>query len=460
VTIAEGHRKWWILAAMSGVLGLVVLDETVVGVALASIGPDLQMSMKAAHWVINAYFLTFTCLVAVCGRLADSLGRREFFVLGVAVFGLSSGAAGFAQTGTWLVAARAVQGVGAAILFPTSWAILTSAFPLEQRGFAFGIQTTVGGMFMALGPLVGGSLSQYASWRWIFWVNLPVVAAVAIIVWLAWAQQMQGKRSADEEGGMDWFGLGTLVGGLTALVVVLMEGEGWGWKAPATLVLAAAALVLLALFVLTETRRPGPLIELSLLANPSFTGGVMSFFMFQWSKLAVFVFVALYLQEVLKDSPINAGWIVMVAILPTLLTSLYSGKSADRFGSRRPLTAGLFLQGAALIVVGFAMIKASHPVIVAALVIWGAAMPFASVPARRALLSAVPRAQQGEASGVNLTIQMLGGTIGVALCGTLRIVTGRYASLFFLTGALLLAMVFVAWSTIERESAERVSARP
>jgi EmrB/QacA subfamily drug resistance transporter len=460
MTIAEGQRKWWILAAMSGVLGLVVLDETVVGVALASIGPDLQMSAKGTHWVVNAYFLTFTCLVAVGGRLADSLGRRGFFVLGIAVFGLSSAAAGFAQNGAWLVAARAVQGMGAAILFPTSWAILTSAFLPEERGFAFGIQTTVGGMFMALGPLVGGSLSQYASWRWIFWVNLPVVAAVAVIVWFAWAPHLQGKRSATEEGGIDWFGLGTLVGGLTALVVVLMEAEGWGWKAPVTLVLAAAAIVLLALFVRIEIQRPNPLIELNLLANPSFTGGVMSFFMFQWSKLAVFVFVALYLQEVLKDSPINAGWIVMVAILPTLLTSLFSGKSADRFGSRRPLTAGLFLQAAALIVVGFAMVKTSHELIIAALVTWGAAMPFASVPARRALMGAVPKAQQGEASGVNLTVQMLGGTIGVALCGTLRIVTGHYASLFFLTGALLLAMAFVAWSTIEHERAECIRARP
>jgi EmrB/QacA subfamily drug resistance transporter len=451
MTIAEGQRKWWILAAMSGVLGLVVLDETVVGVALATIRPDLQMSVKATDWVVNAYFLTFTSFVAVGGRLADILGRRRFFVLGVAVFGLSSAIAGFAQNGAWLIAARAVQGIGAAIVFPSSWAILTSAFPEEQRGFAFGIQTTAGGVFMALGPLVGGFLSENVSWRWIFWVNLPIVAAVAVIVWLAWAPSMQAKRSAAEAGGVDWFGLGTLVGGLTALVVALMEGQGWGWHAPTTLVFFSAGLALLMLFALIETRRASPLIELKLLAIPSFNGGVLSFFMFQWSKLAVFVFVALYLQEILHDSPINAGSIVMVAIIPTLLTSLYSGKSADRFGSRRPLMAGLFLQGTALIVVGVAMIEARHAVIVAALVVWGAAMPFAAVPARRALMNAVPKARQGEASGVNLTIQMLGGTIGVALCGTLRIVTGRYASIFFLTGALLLAMTLVAWSTIEHQ---------
>ena len=153
----------------------------------------------------------------------------------------------------------------------------------------------------------------------------------------------------------------------------------------------------------------------------------------------------------LHDSPIEAGFIVLIAVLPTLLTSLFSGKSTDRFGSRRPLMAGLVFQGAALIVVGFGMIEASHGIIIVALIVWGAAMPFASVPARRALMSAVPKAQQGEASGVNLTIQMLGGTIGVALCSTLLVVTGDYGSIFFLTGALLFVVALVAWRLVDRE---------
>ena len=134
--ISDANRKWWILAAMSGVLGLVVLDETVVGVALATIQPDLAMSQVASHWVVNAYLLTFTCFVAVGGRLGDVLGHRGFFVVGVAVFGLASLAAGFAQNGAWLIAARALQGIGAAIVFPASWAMMTSIFPVEQRGIA------------------------------------------------------------------------------------------------------------------------------------------------------------------------------------------------------------------------------------------------------------------------------------------------------------------------------------
>jgi EmrB/QacA subfamily drug resistance transporter len=453
LTIADKSRKWWILTAMSGVLGLIVFDETVVGVALATIRRDLGMSQAASHWVINAYFLTFTCFVALGGRLADGLGYKGFFVLGMSVFGLSSLAAGLAENGAWLNTARAMQGLGAAIVFPCSWAMMTSAFPFEQRGVAFGIQTTVGGIFMALGPLVGGLFSAHASWRWIFWINLPVVAAAVALVWVAWLPSMQERRSSSSggAGSIDYSGLATLVLGLCALVIALMEGSSWGWAAPTTLVLLVAGIALLTLFTLIEKRRSAPLIELELLAIPSFTGGVLAFSMFQWSKLAVFVFVALYLQEVLKDSPIDAGLIGLVAILPTLLTSPFSGRSADRFGSRGPLTAGLVVQGAALLLVGLAMYASAHVVIIAALILWGAAMPFASVPARRALMGAVPRAQQGEASGVNLTLQMLGGTIGVAICGALLLATGDYGSLFLVTGALLVLTALVAWQIVESD---------
>ncbi len=210
---------------MSGVLGLVVLDETVVGVALATIQRDLAMSQVASHWVVNAYLLTFTCFVAIGGRLGDSLGHHGFFVFGVAIFGLASLAAGFAQNGAWLIAARALQGIGAAIVFPASWAMLTSVFPVERRGTAFGIQTTVGGTFMAMGPLVGGVFTETLSWRWIFWINLPVVAVIAAIVWAAWEAPPQKSQTPS---AIDTPGLITLVGGLSALVIALMQGAEWG----------------------------------------------------------------------------------------------------------------------------------------------------------------------------------------------------------------------------------------
>ena len=419
--IDERNRSWWVLAAMSGVLGLVVLDETVVGVALATIRSDLGTSQIASHWVVNAYLLTFTCFVALGGRLGDSLGHERLFLMGVAIFGLASLASGLAQNGGSLIAARAIQGIGAAMVFPASWAIMTGTFAPQQRGLAFGIQTTVGGVFMSLGPLVGGFFAETVSWRWIFWINLPVVLAIALVLIAARVPSPHAERpsSPAAAGSFDSLGLALLIGGLCALVIGLMQGVEWGWASPAILALSGAGLVLLACFAVRETRTARPLIELRLLLIGTFTGGCMVFFMFQFDKIVVFVFVPLYLQHVLHLSPIDAGLVVLVAVLPTLVTSLMAGRLADRLGSRIPLLIGLVLNGSAVAVLGLAMAYESYAMVLAPLVIWGATLPFLAVSARRALMGAVPKGQQGQASGVNLTLQMLGGTVGMALCGTL-----------------------------------------
>ena len=444
--IGGPRRKWWVLAAMSGVLGLVVLDETVVGIALVTMRSDLAMSDVASHWVVNVYLLTFTCFVAIGGRLGDRLGHRGVFLFGMILFGLASVASGTAQSGAWLIAARAVQGIGGAIIFPASWAIMTNTFPPDQRGLAFGIQVTVAGLFMASGPLVGGLFTEALSWRWIFWINLPVVAAVAAVA-LATLSSGTGES---RPGLLDLRGLVTLVTGLTLVVVALMEGGDWGWSDPLTLGLLFGGGALLALFWRTERALDDPLIEVGLLKIATFTGGNLVFFMFQFNKVAVFVFVALYLQEVLHQSPIDAGIIVMIGIVPALFTSILGGKAADRFGSRRPLALGLLLNGVALLLLGAATSIDSIYAIVAPLVLWGAMLPVTAVTARRALMGAVPADKQGQASGVNLTIQMLGGTVGMALCSALLAATGDYGSLFYLTGALVLAVLVVAWVTVER----------
>jgi EmrB/QacA subfamily drug resistance transporter len=450
----EGNRHWWILAAMSGVLGLVVLDETVVGVALPTMRHDLGMSQVAAHWAVNAYLLTFTCFVAIGGRLGDDYGHRDVFVAGIAIFGLASLAAGTAPAGGWLIAGRAAQGIGAAVIFPSSWAMMTATFPPEQRGTAFGIQTTVGGIFMATGPLIGGFFAQSISWRWIFWVNLPVVAAIAVAVMLVWKPSFDtGRRAA--AGRFDAAGLVTLIVSLVALVIALMEGSDWGWDAPLTLALLGGGVVLLVLFIVTELHRADPLIELGLLRNATFTGGTLVFFMFQFNKIVVFIFVPLYLQDVLHRSPVVAGLAVMIAVLPTLVTSLASGRLTDRYGSRWPLLAGLVLNGLAVVFLGFATVLDSYALIVAPLFVWGAMLPFLAVPSRRALMGAAPKSLQSQASGVNLTIQMLGGTIGMALCGTLYATTGSFRLVFLVTGAVVLATILVAWFWIERPNQHR-----
>lgn len=440
---------------MSGVLGLVVFDETVVGVALPTIQRDLAMTQVAAHWVVNAYLLTFTCFVALAGRLGDTLGRHRLFLAGVVVFGLASLAAGLAASGTLLIAARAIQGVGAAIIFPAAFAIVTGLFAREERGTAFGVQTTVGGVFMAIGPLVGGIFAQTVSWRWIFLINLPVVLAIGGVVLAAWVAPAVAPTETSRERRFDLRGLLALLLGLTATTIGLMQGNEWGWSDPITLFVLAGGAIGLVAFVLLESYEGQPLIDLTLFRIPPFAGGVLIFFVFQFDKIVVFVFVPLFLQRQLDFSPIEAGLPLVVAILPTLVTSLVAGRSADRFGPRSPTMLGLVANGSALLVLGLGALAGNYPTIFAALILWGAVLPFASVVPRGALMSAVPGARQGQASGLNLTVQMMGGTIGMAVATILLTTAGNFSVIFWTTGVLVVAATVVAWFTFDRKQRRR-----
>ncbi|WP_419912002.1 MFS transporter [Hoeflea sp.] len=445
----DRNRQWWLLGALSGVLGLTVLGETIVGVALLTIRNDLGMTQLASHWVVNAYLLTFTCFVALGGRLGDKLGHGRVFQAGSALFALASLAAGLAPSGGFLIAATAVQGIGAATIFPASMAMVTASFSKEKHGTAFGLQTTVGGVFMSSGPLIGGLFSQVFSWRWIFLINLPIVLAIAFVVLATWRPSDQEIKRARER--FDVTGFLTLFVGLVALVVFLMQGSDWGWTSPAVLGMLVFGIVLMVVFVAVELRRPDPLIELDLLSIRTFTGGTISFFVFQFNKIVIFVFLAMFFQEKLGRSPVAAGLAVMVAILPTLVTSLITGRMTDRLGARVPLIFGYAINGLAVVLIGLLSVFDNYWLMLPPLIVWGATLPPSSIPARQALMGAVPRDKHGQASGINLTIQMLGGTIGMALCGSILAATGSYQLVFLITGCLILATIAVIWSMVERD---------
>lgn len=443
--------RWWILLATSLVLGLVVLDETVVGVALPTIAQALALSQTGSHWIVNAYLLSFTCAVALGGRLGDMFGRGRLFLAGVALVGIGSLAAGFAPTGEVLLAARAVEGLGAALVFPAGFAITTSLFAPEERGLAFGLQTTVAAIFMASGPLVGGFFAETVSWRWIFWVNLPAVALISGTVMMAWLPQLDDRAAPPAAGArppFDVAGLVALVVGLTGFTLALMEGGDWGWNTATTLLPLLGGLAILGLFVAIELRKAAPLIDLELLRIPAFTGGVLVFFMFQFDKIVVFIFLPLHLQKAMGFSPIESGLPLLVSILPTLATSLLAGKLADRLGPRRLILFGLSVNGAALLVLALAVARNDYPTIVGALIAWGSVLPFLAVVSRRTLMGAVPPALQGQASGVNLTVQMTGGTIGLALASAVLAATASFPAIFLLTGGLVLALLPVAFLTM------------
>ena len=437
--MADNNRRWFVLAAMGGVLGLIALDQTVVGVALPTIRDDLAMSSIASHWVVNSYLLVMAGFAAAAGRIGDLLSLRSLFLAGAALFGSASVFCGLAESGDWIIAARAVQGLGAAMIFPTSITMIARSFPEEQRGLAFGIQTMVGASFMSAGPLVGGVLIHYASWRWIFWVNLPVLLIVITLVLLAWEKppkKIEPKR-------LHVTGLLLLVLALSTLITAIMQGEDWGWRSLPILVLFALGIAIMAIFVKTELRRDDALLDLRLLRIPVFAASNLTIWVGQFSVTTVTIFCAMMLQQKAHFDALQAGIYMLAAVLPTLFTSLLAGLLADRFGTRTPILIGIAANCVALLWVAYLDSSGSYREMHWPLILWGLSLPMVFVPARRAVMSSVPVTRQGQASGVSLTLQLLGGTMSIAVCGTLLVITNSFTTIY-LTAATLIGLVWIA----------------
>ena len=444
--IGDDHRKYWILVAMGAMLGVILLAETVVGVALRTIQHDLGISEIAAHWVVNIYMLVLAGLAAASGKLADIIGHKAVTITGLLIFGLGSLACGFADSGVVLLAARGVQGLGAAVIFPASLAMVAIAFPAKQRGSAIGSAAAIGTVFLALGPLMGGFLTDALSWRWIFWVNIPFVLAIGVIVLAAWTDP---PREAAAEP-LDKTGLVLLVGGLCMIVFAIMQAPDWGWSDPAIWLLFVAGLVLLVVFALVERRTSTPLIEVDLFADPTFTGCNLVIFTAQYSKMAVFVFGALYLQDILDMTPLIAG----LALLPTVaaqpVLAPLSGRAADRFGARWPSLFGVLALTVGMAWIGVTAPWDTYALLVPGLIAWGLALSFVFVPPRRAVMNAVSQSMQGEASGISMTSQLLGATIGMAVCSALFSMTRDFQVVFLANAGFSLSVLAISWLTIER----------
>ena len=444
LAIKDEQRKWWILAAMGGTLGLVVLDETVLGVALPTIRADFGLSAVGSHWVINAYLLVFTGFAAAAGKLGDLMSIRRLFLAGVSIFGLSSLACGFAENGLWLILARGAQGLGAAIIFPASVAIIAKIFQPEERGLAYGIYTAVGAIFLSLGPMVGGLFTELVSWRWIFWINLPVAVAVFLMMQRMWQTAMDPPLS-ESAPPLDRLGLFTLVLGLGAVILAIMQGPDWGWVRPLTLGILAVGVFGLGLFVFCERRVATPLIEIDLLRGRTFAAASLVVFTGQFCKFTAVVFGSLWLQHKLAVSPLVAGTVLLCGILPALPMSLVAGRLADKLGERRIVLTALAFNSAAQLGMLLAIYFDHFWLFIPPLMLYGATLPFHYVPTRRAIMRVVRADQQGQAGGLHMTAQLLGGTVAVAVIGALLAETGSYASLFAVTGVLVMVSWLVAW---------------
>src|SRR5262249_5673662 len=333
LAITPANRRWWVLGTMAGALSMLLLDTTVVSVALPTIERDLGVSQTGVQWIVNAYLLAFAALVAVGGRLADLVGAERTFRAGATIFIAASAACGVAPSAAVLVAARAAQGAGAAMRAAATAAMLVSAFGPSERGRAMGIYSGVSMIFLALGPLIGGTLTDLVSWRAVFYVNLPVG-----LVMLALARVTLSRPTATRSlAGMDWLGTVLLVGSLAALVLGLMQGASWGWESRGVVGLLAVAVVLLAPFVWWERRHPRPLVDLSLLGEGSFAivGTVLA--SVQFALTGVTIFGAIWVQGVLGYGPITAGLSLLPLTLSLLICAPLGGRLYDRIRAPLPL---------------------------------------------------------------------------------------------------------------------------
>jgi EmrB/QacA subfamily drug resistance transporter len=414
----EGNRRWWTLAAMCFALFMIMLDNTVVNVALPSIQNDLGATVSGLEWTVNAYTLAFAVLLVTGGRLGDLFGRRRMFLFGVVTFALSSAFIGFSQSEAWLVGGRAVQGIGAAFMMPGTLSIISNAFPPEERGKAIGTWAGVSALALAIGPVVGGFLVESVSWQSIFFLNLPVAAGAVVVTLFATHE----SRDETAPPSVDIPGVAAITIGLAALVLALVESNSWGWGSARILGLIATAVVALVAFVVIEQRSRYPMVDFSFFRSRTFLGANVTAFVVSFAMLAMFFFLALYMQNIKGYSPLQAG----IRFLPSTVVIIFmgpiAGRLADRVGSRPLITTGLLMVSGSLFWQGHLAIDTPYSQLIGAFVLMGLGMGFVMSPMSTAAMNAVEQTKAGVASGILSMSRMVGGSFGVAAMGAL--VTG------------------------------------
>ena len=412
--VTEENKKWWTLAAVSFGLFMIMLDNTVVNVALPSIQRDLDAGLSELEWVVSGYALTFAALMLIGGKLADAYGRRLLFVIGIAVFTLASLACGLSTSGEMLIAARIAQGAGAALLNPATLSIVTATFPPRQRGTAIGIWVGVSALALAIGPLVGGLLTDYASWHWIFFVNVPVgiIAIAASYLFIDESRDPTHER-------LDLPGLVTSAAGLFALTYGLIEANTYGWGSPRILGAFAVAVIGLVSFVVLERRQRAPMLDLTLFRNRTYAGANLVVLLVALAMFGVFFFVSLYMQNVLGFSAVQTGAAFLPLTILIILVAPIAGRMSDRFGSRGLITVGMLLVAGQLLAFSRLGEDASYWNLLPALILGGVGMSLTMTPSTAAATRAVPVAKAGVGAAVLNAFRQVGGSIGIALLGAI-----------------------------------------
>ncbi len=405
-------RQWWTLAGACAGLFLLMLDSTVVALALPVIHRDLDASSEALQWMMNGYLLTIAILVISAGRLGDMFGRKRAFLLGMVIFAAGSVLSGAASGPEMLIAGRVVQGVGAAPMLTLSLALICNVFPgRAEQASALGIWAAVSAVALAIGPLAGGALIEI-DWRAIFWVNVPI-AALGIAIMAAAAPESTDPGSGTK---IDWSGLALLSAGLFAIVVALVESRAWG-AGPSLAVGLAGTLALLA-FAFVERRAREPLVELSLFRNGPYFGATAAAFALVGSYWAVMFFQPQYLQDALGHSAVESGLLILPITAPMIVISPFSGRLIGRFGARRLMTIGMVLGTAGMLVLTQVDASSSYGTLLGGYLLFGIALGFVYAPMSTAAMAAMPAEKVGIAAGVLAMNRLVAGAVALAASGT------------------------------------------
>jgi EmrB/QacA subfamily drug resistance transporter len=408
------ERKWWTLIAVSVAIFMLLLDITVVNVALPDIQRSLHSSFSDLQWVVNAYSLTLAAFLLTAGSLADKVGRRLVFTIGLVVFTLSSAACGLSSSPLGLNLARAVQGTGGAMMFATSLALIAGAFHGRERGVAFGVFGGVIGAAVAVGPVVGGVITSGIGWEWIFFVNVPIgIAGVALTL-----SQVSESRDPDARG-VDWAGLITFSGALFLLVFALVQGNEKGWGSTEIVSFLAGSVVLMVAFLVAELRQSRPMLDLSLFRRPAFAGASIVAFAISSSMFAMFLYLTLYIQDVLGYSPLQAGLRFLPVTLLSFFVAPISGRLSVRVPVRLLLSIGLLLVSGGLLAMTAVDASSDWTTLIPGFLLAGAGIGLINPPLASTAIGVVHHSRSGMASGINNTFRQVGIATGIAGLGAI-----------------------------------------
>jgi len=405
-------RKWLTLLAMTGSLCMILLDTTVVGVALPTMQADLGLSQVQAQWVVNAYVLALASLVALGGRAADTFGRVPVFVTGVTLFAASSAACALSGGAAEIIGWRALQGAAAAIMQPASASLVVNSFAPGERGKAMAVYAGIPMLFLAAGPAIGGAVTQWAGWSWNFWLNLPVAAMSLALTAVARPVEARSPRR-----GPDPLGAVLLLAGLPAFIFGLMEGSERGWTDMSVWLATGIGALLLPAFLWWEWRHPSPLLAVRLLADRVILADCVILGSMQFALVGLVIFGSVYLQVVMGMDPLRAGVAMLPLLLPLLLVVHVGGRLYDRRGLRLPALVGTSLATLGMALQAVSASLQHYPLMALGMMTLGTGVGLVMSPTNVDAMSRAGAAQRGQASGLSQTFRQVGGCLGVAVVG-------------------------------------------